>query len=163
MSSETLARAANSVDLAFEPNVVHDVDRVAAMAGGNALGGLLFRFAEAQQPRWGYQIALILANRAMKRHAIGRELAQKIGAAALLEFASPHCVTCNGARELVLDELKVICEACGGSGKQRYSNTSRRALVGTYGKRIDDAFADCHNDMANALGAFVGHANGRLQ
>jgi hypothetical protein len=161
---ETLTRAVATSDLGMEAEVVHDVDRVAAMGLGakGDLGSLVFRFARAEQPQWGRRIVLVLANRIIRRHAIGRQMAEKIAAVALLEFARPHCRSCGGARETMVGEVKQVCTACGGSGVERYTNAERRDLIGAYGKRVDDAMADCHRDLTNALAGFLGHVAGRL-
>jgi hypothetical protein len=45
---------------------------------------------------------------------------------------------------------------------ERYSNAERASAIGAYGKRIDNALADCHRDLANALEGFLGHVAGRL-
>jgi hypothetical protein len=163
MSKESLARAANSSDMTVEPGVVHDADRLAAMAGGNVLGGLLLRFRESEQPQWARRIVLILAHRIVRKHRLGRELAERTATMALTEFRQPHCTECGGAKEMILGNLKVTCGACEGTGKQRYTNTTRRARIGTYGTRIDAAMADCHREMADALGAFLLHASWRLE
>ena len=162
MSKESLARATNSTDLTVEEGVVHDADRLAAMALGDALGGLLLRFRESDQPQWGRRIALILARCIADRQHIGRDIALRTAVAALEEFRNPHCVVCNGARELVGANLRVVCDSCGGSGKQRHTDATRRERIGTYGSRIDAGMAQAHADMASALGAYLSNANARL-
>ena len=163
MSQESLARATNSKNLEMEPGVVHDADRLAAAASGDALGGLLLRFRESEQPRWGHRIVLILTNRIIERHKLTRSIAYKAALAALWEFHSPHCEVCNGARVRVIDQLKVICAGCEGSGKQLFTDKSRSKFIGAYSKRIDDAMADTHRWMQNSLGAYLGHAASRLR
>jgi hypothetical protein len=163
MSKEQLVTAVNSSDLGMEADVVHDVDRLAAMATGNTLGGLLFRFAASAQPQWGKRIVLILAMRVMRGFRLSRSIAEKVATCALMEFYKPNCVTCNGAREVMtIEKLKIVCETCGGSGRHRWSNNARRDFIGAYGKRIDDAMAKCHNDLWNSFDAYIGHAHGRL-
>ena len=163
MSKETLAKATNSSNMEMEPGVVHDVDRIAAMAGGDILGGLLLRFREGEQPQWGRRIALILARRMILRQHLTRSIAERVACAVLEEFRSPHCTTCHGAREMIVGRLKITCHACEGSGKQHYTDASRRAKIGTYGRRIDEAMDEAHKDMARALGDYLGHAAGRLE
>ena len=162
MSGEAFARAENSSDLGFEEDVVHDVDRLTALAGGSTLGGYLFRVREAGQPAWSRRVVLILAARMVRKHRIGRSIANAAAACCLEEFVFPHCRTCGGAREIVGTHLRVECDQCGGSGKQRYGNGYRRAKIGTYGRAIDLAMAEAHVQMTNALGAFLGRASGRL-
>lgn len=163
MSRESLARATNSTNLEMAPDVTHDVDRLAAAASGNTLGGLLLRLREGGQGRWAERILLILANRIGDKHRLTRSIADKTAEAALLEFISPHCTLCKGAKVMMLEKVKIICEGCGGSGLQRFSNASRREHIGTYGSRIEAAMSDAHNHMSTALGAYQAHAAGRLE
>lgn len=52
----------------------------------------------------------------------------------LHEYLSPFCAECNGAKEMVLEALKVTCPACDGSGVRRYSDEDRaRAMQVSYG------------------------------
>ena len=162
MSNESFARAENSNDLGFEAGVVHDIDRVVALAGGNELGGLLFRIREAGQPQWTRRVVLILASRIVHRHRIGRQLAERTAAVALEEFVFPHCRVCGGARELVGEKLRVICHACQGSGRHRYGDGYRKARIGAYGRNFDLAIAGAHFAMANALAGFLARAAGRM-
>ena len=163
MSSKSLARAANSSDLEIEPGVVHDVDRVAAMAGGNTLGGYLFRYGVAQQPQWGKRIVLILSSRLVHARLVARPVAERVAACALMEFAHPHCRACGGGRELTIDKVKVTCPTCGGSGLHRHTDAERRAVLGVYGSRVAVAMSRCLSYLSDALGAFLGRAAGRLE
>ena len=162
MSRESLARATNSTNLELESGVVHDADRLAAAAGGDTLGGLLLRVTDSAQPRWLKQIMLILARRVMDKHDLPRPVSHRIAMTALDEFRDPHCGTCKGARVMIIDQLKIVCAACEGSGKERFTNGSRRARIGTYGRRIDEAVSDCHRWMQDALSAYLSAAAARL-
>lgn len=162
MSKESLARAANSNNLEMASGVVHDVDRLTAMATGDVLGGLLLRFRESDQPQWAKRISLILAKRIGDKHRLTRGISLRTAVAALEEFRSPNCSVCLGARVRMFDQLKVICSGCEGSGQQRFDNASRRARIGTYGRLIDSAMSDCHRWMTDSVSAFLGHAAGRL-
>ncbi len=162
MSGEAFARAENSSDLEMEPESVRDVDRVIALAGGNVLGGLLFRVREGGQPQWSRRVVLIVARRMIRRYRLGRQIAERAAACALEEFVFPYCRVCGGAREIVGGNLRVECHACQGSGKQRYSDGYRKRRIGCYGRVIDRAMAEAHHEMTNALGAFLGRASGRM-
>jgi hypothetical protein len=159
-----MARANNTSDLGMDvaANVVHDADRLAAMAGGNTLGGLLLRFRESEQPQWARRIVLIEAARIVDRYKIGRGIACKVATQALIEFYSPHCPACGGARELVIDQVKVACDTCGGVGKRRWKDAERREVIGTYGRRIDDAMTQALRDYEGALSGYLGHAAAKL-
>lgn len=162
MSKEALARAAQSTNLEMESGVVHDADRLAAMASGDTLGGLLLRYRDSDQPQWARRIVLLLSHRITDKYPMPRATAIKVAVAALEEFKDPHCATCNGARSVLVGQLKVVCHACNGSGTRRYTNASRRERIGTYGRLIELAMADVHRHMATSLSAFMSHAAGRL-
>lgn len=163
MSKETLAKAANSTDLGMVEGVVKDIDRVAAMAGGDELGGLLLRYRESDQPQWARRIVQLVGRRVADKHRVTPNEATRIAIAALREFHSPHCVACHGARVMVLDNLKIECESCHGSGKERFTDASRAEVIGKYNSLIDAAVATAHKVMANAAGALLAHAAGRLE
>ncbi|MDP3937523.1 MAG: hypothetical protein Q8R92_05230 [Deltaproteobacteria bacterium] len=163
MSRESLARATNSKNMEMESGITHDVDRLAAAAGGDTLGGLLLRMREGAQARWAKRVILILANRIREKHKLTRSIAEKTAMAALEEFLAPHCTVCRGARVMVVEKVKIVCEGCGGTGLQRFSNTTRRQNIGTYGSRIEGAMADAHGQMSDALGAYLSHAAVRLK
>lgn len=163
MSRESLARATGSGNLEMESEVVHDVDRLAASAGGDTLGGLLLRLREGAQGRWVTRVVPILTNRIMDKQKLTRSTAKKTAEVALGEFLSPQCGACQGARVMMLEKVKIVCEACGGTGLQRFTNQSRREHIGTYGARIEAAMSDAHNHMSTALAAYLSHAAGRLE
>jgi len=163
MSRESLARATNSKNLEMESGVTHDVDRLAAAASGHTLGGLLLRLREGGQDRWLRRIVLILTNRVRDKHKLTRSIAERCAIAALEEFISPHCRVCNGARVMMIEKVKIVCDGCGGTGLQRFSNASRRESIGTYGSRIESAMSDCHGHMSAALSAYTSHADERLE
>lgn len=162
MGTEPLAKAASSKNLETEPGVVRDVERVAAMAGGPALGGLLFRMGPGAQPQWARRVVLILSAKILRQQHMGRDIAERTAACALWEFTRPYCETCNGARELLGPLLRVICPSCNGTGLQRFSNGARRRAIGAYGYRIDLAMAQCHREMSSALGEFLANTRDRL-
>lgn len=162
MSKETLARANNSTDLGMVEGVVKDIDRVAAMAGGDELGGLLLRYRESEQEQWARRIVQLLGRRVADKHRLTPNMATRVAIAALREFRSPHCTECNGARQMVIDKLTIICQVCDGSGKARFTNASRTEVLGSYSSLLDSAMATAHTTMANAVGALLGHAAGRL-
>ena len=71
-----------------------------------AISGLLLRFREryeAEEP----------------------PIAAKIVEQSLNEFLFPFCNHCLGAKEVVLDKLKMICQECHGSGLKSHSDKDR--------------------------------------
>jgi hypothetical protein len=57
--------------------------------------------------------------------AESEDTARRVVAEALSEFLGPACQSCNGAREMILDELRIECQDCKGSGLRRYSDYDR--------------------------------------
>jgi hypothetical protein len=50
---------------------------------------------------------------------------------AMVEFSDWACPTCGGRKHAVLaNGVRVVCEACDGSGLRRYSNGDRRRGAG---------------------------------
>lgn len=47
----------------------------------------------------------------------------------LHEYLSPFCSTCNGAREMMVGELKAVCASCQGSGIRRYTDEERAGMM----------------------------------
>jgi hypothetical protein len=41
------------------------------------------------------------------------------------EWLNPNCANCNGARELIAGERRIVCPACDGLGLKRYSDRER--------------------------------------
>lgn len=58
-----------------------------------------------------------------------RETAQKLVEQALSEYLAAFCQTCKGAREMVVNELKVVCMECDGSGIRRYTDYDRAVVL----------------------------------
>lgn len=163
MGGESFAKAENSSNLKFEAGVIHDIDRVVALSGGDLLGGLLFRVRDAGQPQWSRRVVLMLARRMVRHYHLSRGVSERAAACALEEFVFPYCRVCGGAQEIMGANLKVVCSACGGSGRQRYTDAYRRGRVGCYGRVVDQAMAGAHRQMGDALGAFLAHANRRMR
>lgn len=102
------------------------VDRVAASGKVPALGLLLWK-ARYQLESKAYQEAhKKLAQAFLERYrSETADTAERCVDQALHEFLSPACSECNGARELIADDLRIECEACRGSGIKRYSDQER--------------------------------------
>lgn len=58
-----------------------------------------------------------------------REMATKVVEQALSEYMAPFCLTCKGAGETVVNDLKVVCVTCSGSRLRRYSDVERAGLM----------------------------------
>ena len=102
------------------------IDRVAA-AGRAAPLGLLIWKARYQLESKAYQAAIkLLTTRYLEHYrAESPETAGKAVEQCFSEFMGPACSGCNGAKELVSENLRVVCPTCQGSGIRRYSDTER--------------------------------------
>lgn len=132
--AERLALAPSESDLGWADNATKPVEFVAALAATTNLGSDMHRAKDkdASALRRG---ALLLAKKAMDkgrrlRLPLSRAQAQLMAVAVLIEHCQPHCRVCHGARQSVVDSLKVICSACGGVGVHRYSDKERAIACG---------------------------------
>lgn len=160
---ESLAHAVGSGNLAMRDEVIRDVDRIAAMGRGCELGSMLLRLREGEQKQWGARCAYIIARRIQKRFRFTATISQSIAVCAILEWSKPHCHSCNGAREIQTDTLKIVCPACSGIGVHRWSNKDRRQMIGAYTAKIGDAVGFAHVAISEAVCEVVGVARKNLQ
>ena len=102
------------------------IDRVAAAGRAERIGVCLWK-ARYMLEAWAYQESnnLLLKRFISRYKAEDAGVAQKIVSQALQEFLLSFCSTCLGAKELIDDDLKIICEDCGGSGVKRYTDRER--------------------------------------
>lgn len=106
------------------------VDRVAASGRAPRLGLDLWKARYLLESK-AYQDArkgLVHAFRERYVHETP-SIAEKCTEEALSEFLGPACSTCNGARELVIGDLRVECEPCHGSGLKVYSDWERASRM----------------------------------
>ena len=119
----------------WDENREKAIDRVAASGKCSPLG-LAFWKARYQLEAKAYQdarkglIALYKERYRREEHPIVIKVIEQC----LHEYLSPFCDSCKGAREMVLDDLRVTCPACDGAGVKRYSDEDRaRAMQLSYG------------------------------
>jgi hypothetical protein len=102
------------------------IDRVAASGKCSKLGVSLWK-AKFLLESAAYQKAqreLLLVYKTRYFHddqIIGEALVSQ----ALVEYIAPQCRVCNGEGERIVNDLKVVCEACSGSKMHRYSDKER--------------------------------------
>lgn len=133
-TSERLATAVSTSDLAWSDLTTKAVEFVAAMAAASSLGSDLFR-AKSYDTQAARRAVVVLTKKAMlagdkKKLPISRDMAQLMAVAVILEIVKPYCRTCTGAGVSIIDELKVTCPTCGGIMVHRYSDTERARLMG---------------------------------
>jgi hypothetical protein len=130
--------------LAWSEERERAVDRVAASGRASPLGLLLWK-ARYMLESSAYQSSKD-GLRALYVSRYPREeprLVASVIEQCLHEYLSPFCSTCNGAREMMVQELKMICAACNGSGVRKFSDEERaRAMKVSYGlvKRLGHKF-----------------------
>lgn len=85
------------------------------------------------------------------------DVAARVVAQGFNEFLFPFCSQCLGAKEAVIEKLKVVCPTCQGLGLKRFSDFERaRSMQLSYGltKRLAHKIRWVY-DKAAALDALV--------
>lgn len=130
--AESFAKAVETSDLAWSALATKPVELAAAMSGASGLGSDIFR-SKGHDPAALRRAVLVLAHKSVKAGAksklyLSQLQAQAMAVTALSEIIAPHCRVCNGARVMVLDDLKITCPTCDGIGVHRYSDADRARL-----------------------------------
>jgi hypothetical protein len=121
-----------------------DLDRIAAMGFTSRLGSMLWRLKYANDRRAYKPAKLLLAKQAKSGFDIGIRLCEL----ALREWCMPQCEVCLGMKEIMVEDLRIICSGCDGIGVRRYSDRERERLAGLpggswrgWGKKYVDIWA----------------------
>ncbi len=122
---EGIGRAFNSFDLSCREWET-DIDRIASAAFAPKLGVLLWRLKFGLDPG-AYKPAHKLLCR---RVGASRDTVRRLCGLAIQEWCMPQCGTCNGARELVIEDRRIVCKECEGTGLRRYADGERERLAG---------------------------------
>jgi hypothetical protein len=126
---EALA-ATSLASLEWDENREKAVDRVAASGKASSLGVNLWK-ARYMLESPAYKMAI----KGLIEHYRARYVSEDIGIAQMVveqvlsEYLASFCSTCNGSRELIINELKVTCDTCRGSGLKRYSDLERAGMM----------------------------------
>lgn len=133
-TTERLALAMHTGNMAWSDTTRRPVEFVAAMSAASGLGSDIFR-SKGYDYAAARRAVMVLANRSQKRSIkakipISAAVAQLMALAVLVELGFPHCRMCGGARVIVAGELKVECPTCGGHGTHRYPDDERARLCG---------------------------------
>jgi hypothetical protein len=102
------------------------IDRVAAAGLAPRLGMDLWRARyqlSLQSFRDTHQGLVQLYQTRYKSESL--DMTYKLVDEALSEFLGPACTSCDGKATMVLDQLKITCQTCEGSGLRRYSDFER--------------------------------------
>ena len=106
------------------------IDRVAAAGKASPLGINLWK-ARYMLEAPAYHQAIT----GLVEHYLGRYKREDVPIVRIIveqvisEYLAPFCVDCSGAREMVVNDLKVVCGTCEGSGLRRYTDTDRARLM----------------------------------
>lgn len=102
------------------------VDRLAAAGLADELGVALWHARYCNESAAYLKARGLLVKRFLAHYKSEKpETAQRVCEEALSEWLGPACTTCNGARELLHEGLRITCDSCGGTGIKRYSDFER--------------------------------------
>lgn len=126
---ESLA-STGMANLSWDEDYERAIDRVAACGKCESLGVDLWKARYMLEVSAYHRCRWELLKRVLARYKHeDRGIAQKLVDQALIEFIASFCPTCGGAREIMLNELRVLCDTCGGSGVRRYSDYDRCRMM----------------------------------
>src|SRR5574337_251480 len=105
--------AAALASLEWSPERERAIDRIAAAGKADKLGIEIWRCKYSLESKAYRNAARMLQARFQERYRSEMPfIAEACTLEALGEFLGPACSMCNGARELITESLKVICETC---------------------------------------------------
>lgn len=148
-----LAAAFSGTDLSTSDIQETAVDRIAAMAFTDRLGGELWRLQLSHDPR-SYRRALALLTHRTKPIARDRAIRQRLCETVLREWLDTLCRHCAGRGFIMVEgSPKKACPVCDGTTLRRYSDQWRMARMGfapeVY-RKWESRFAAVHQKLANA-------------
>lgn len=113
-------------NLAWSPEHERAIDKVAALGLADELGVLLWK-AKYMSESWAYVKARrILINLHSNRFPNeARLIVDAVVEQCLHEYVSDMCQWCKGAKEIIANEKRVVCDACNGSGVKKYTDFER--------------------------------------
>jgi len=131
----SVGHALNSSHLETIESRESDIDRVGALARASRLGALLFHWRYAKQDRFARAVLSEVVRKSRRRFQISEfhvEHPALVAACkqAMREYYAPQCSTCNGAREIIEQKLRIVCHTCRGAGVRRYSDYERANALG---------------------------------
>ena len=103
------------------------VDKLTAFSFSDKLSTMLWRLKYGNDMS-AYNPVVILLAKSLK--PMNRNISIKVSEQAVYEWLFPFCLTCRGAKEIMVGDLKVTCKACDGVGVQRYTNKVRELNLG---------------------------------
>lgn len=132
--AERLALAVGDDDLEWSEIRTQAVDHVAALSGASSLGSDIMRAkdhdAHALRRALHKLVAMSVKTGRRNKLPMSNAQAKALALVALQELIWPQCRTCNGARVVMVDQLKIECDSCESTGIHRYSDRERERLAG---------------------------------
>ena len=106
-----------------------NVDRVAAAGFCDGLGVMLWKVKYGFES--GSYVGLVagIVRVYRKRYRDNEDESRRVVDQGLREFLSAACGVCLGARQFMLGERKVDCDACLGSGVHRHTDLERASAM----------------------------------
>ena len=127
--AERLAKSVVTDTLEHSETQTMPVELVASMSGASRLGSDLFRAADADAAAFRRAL-LLLTKYVIDTLRIGRGMAQRLANMAIQETLHWQCRRCNGAGQVVVGDLKVICPICSGTTVHRWTDKERARVFG---------------------------------
>ncbi len=118
--------ATHHANLEWEPDHEKAIDKVAASGLCDTLGVLLWK-AKYMLESDAYK----KAQKELEQRVKGRFtkeaglICDRVAEQSLREYLSDRCRTCNGAKELIVQQRRIVCEVCSGNGIRRFTDFER--------------------------------------
>lgn len=148
-----MAAALSGTDLSSSDIQETAIDRIAAMAFTDALGGELWRLQLSHDPRAYRRVLALLVHRT-KPIARDRAIRQRLCETVLQEWLDTLCRHCAGRGFVMVEgSPKRTCTVCAGTTLRRYSDqwrmTRMRFTPEVY-RKWESRFSAVHQKLANA-------------
>lgn len=122
--------------LKWSPDHERAIDKVAASGLCDSLGVLLWKakyMLESDAYRVAQRELEVRLKEKFKREA--NLVCDLLAEQSLREYISDACRVCNGAKEMIVDKRRIVCEVCSGFGIRRYTDFERaRAMSLSLGR-----------------------------
>src|SRR5262245_52725658 len=117
--------------LEWSPDWERAVDRVAASGRATRLGLALWKARYLLEISSYREARTRLIERYARRfRRMPSQTRERVIEQCLREYIAPFCMTCKGAKEIVIEQKRIICYECSGSGVRRYTDSDRANAMG---------------------------------